>query len=226
MTDGSSSAAPALRAPPLGPALLLGLALRPLRPVLLQPLFDALAGLILRRHPALLERMAAYADRPVCIDPVDLPFVLLLHPDPACPRLRVLAPAAAVVEACAVIRGPLETLIALAEGRVDGDTLFFSRALVVEGDTEVVVALRNAIDDAGIDLTDDLAAALGPLSGPFRRAVHAGRQVATAMQGGVETLRQAVIAPALQGAAAQDVRLAELEAEVRALRKSARRGPL
>ena len=52
----------------------------------------------------------------------------------------------------------------LVDGSYDGDALFFSRDLVVEGDVEAVLALRNAIDDAGIDLVADTAALFGPLA--------------------------------------------------------------
>ncbi|MBI5166006.1 MAG: SCP2 sterol-binding domain-containing protein, partial [Magnetospirillum sp.] len=130
--------------PPFTPVLLLGLALKPVRPSLLQPAFDAMLRVVRRRHPDILDRLSAYADAVVCIDPTDLPFVLLLEPNPEDPRLTVRR-AVDPGEVSATVRGPLETLIALAEGRVDGDALFFTRQLVVEGDTEVVVALRNAV---------------------------------------------------------------------------------
>ena len=211
--------------PPFSPVLLLGLALRPVRPALLQPLFDTMLRLVRTRHPDILERLEAYGDKIVCIDPVDLPFALVLEPDPAQPRLTVRRFVDAD-EVHATIRGPLETLIALAEGRMDGDALFFSRQLVVEGDTEVVVALRNAIDGAGIDLVADLTAALGPLSQPARRAAGSLLEAVAGLRSGVEMLRQSFIAPAMQGVAARDARLAELEAEVKALRKAGRRGGL
>lgn len=211
--------------PPFSPVLLLGLALKPVRPALLQPLFDAMLRVVRTRHPDILERLEAYGDRIVCIDPVDLPFALLLEPDPAQPRLTVRRFVDAD-EVHATIRGPLETLIALAEGRLDGDALFFSRQLVVEGDTEVVVALRNAIDGAGIDLVADLTSALGPLANPARRAADAALGLVSGLRASVETVRQSFIAPALQSASARDARLAELEAEVKALRKAGRRGGL
>ncbi len=56
-------------------------------------------------------------------------------------------------------------------GRYDGDALFFSRDLMIEGDTEVVLALRNALDDAELDLGAELAAMAGPLKGAVRRAL-------------------------------------------------------
>ncbi len=210
-------------APPFSPVLLLGLALRPLRPSMVQPVFDALLQLVRRRHPDMLERMDAFGGKVVCVDPIDLPFALLLDLDPAGPRLTVRR-FVDRDEAHATIRGPLETLIALAEGKMDGDALFFSRQLLIEGDTEVVVALRNAVDGAGIDLVAELTGLLGPLANPARRLALGALDVLSHMREDVEILRQSLIAPALRESASRDARLAELEAEVKSLRKSARRG--
>jgi predicted lipid carrier protein YhbT len=60
-------------------------------------------------------------------------------------------------------------MLGLAEGRLDGDAVFFARKLAVTGNMEAVLALRNALDDSGIDLVK-LA---GDMSGPIRRPVMA-----------------------------------------------------
>jgi predicted lipid carrier protein YhbT len=60
-------------------------------------------------------------------------------------------------------------LLALAEGRVDGDAEFFGRQISIDGDMEAVLALRNAIENSAIDFTKDLA----PSRGPLRRPVEA-----------------------------------------------------
>ncbi|UEX79722.1 ubiquinone anaerobic biosynthesis accessory factor UbiT [Spiribacter halobius] len=73
-------------------------------------------------------------------------------------RLLVLPPATA---ADTVIRGPAAIFVGLARRRLDPDTAFFQRRLVVEGDTELALAAKNALD--GID-----AEALPPL---LRRAL-------------------------------------------------------
>ncbi|MCC6472326.1 MAG: SCP2 sterol-binding domain-containing protein [Burkholderiales bacterium] len=43
-------------------------------------------------------------------------------------------------------RAPLEAFLALAAREEDADTLFFQRRLVVEGDTELGLAVRNLLD--------------------------------------------------------------------------------
>ncbi len=206
---------------PFSPVLLAGLALAPVPPRLLQPLFDAILSVVRRRHPDILERLAAYPDASVGIHPVDLPFVLILDAHPESPRLTVRRDFEGV-PVTAVIRGPLAMLIALAEGRTDGDAAFFSRQLVFEGDTEVVVALRNAIDGAGIDLQADFAATLGPLARPLRHVFGLGGRLFGRIAHDMDTVRSALLAPALRGADAQTARLNELEAELTALRRTLR----
>ena len=69
------------------------------------------------------------------------------------------------------ITGPLAALIGLVYGSCDGDALFFSRDRQIEGDMEAAVALRNAIDDAVIDIVAESVAWMGPLSPIVERLV-------------------------------------------------------
>ena len=145
-----------------------GLALRPLP---LPPLGLLLTGLTRRlcaRRPVLLRRLGAHADRRFLIDATDLPMLLLLHPAAArmTAHRRSCPP-----QHDARIAGTLSALLAMLHGAQDGDALFFSRDLAVEGDTAAVLALRNAIDDAELDLTEEIAALAGPLAAPLRLAV-------------------------------------------------------
>jgi predicted lipid carrier protein YhbT len=57
------------------------------------------------------------------------------------------------------------------DGQSDSDALFFNRDLSVTGDTEAVVALRNALDNMDATLADDVAACFGPLSRPVRAVI-------------------------------------------------------
>jgi predicted lipid carrier protein YhbT len=89
------------------------------------------------------------------------------------PRLDVVRELPADVDAR--ISASIASLLALLEGRLDGDALMFSRQLVVGGDVEAVLALRNAIDDAGLDIVTEVAALLGPFGQPVERVLEAAR---------------------------------------------------
>lgn len=141
-----------------------------MRPLPLMPLQLALAGFlqrILRRNPAMFDRLGAHAHARFGIKPTDLPFAFVVEATPG--RLTVVRDLPRDLDAR--ISASLANLLALLEGRVDGDALMFSRDLVIEGDVEAVLALRNAIDDAQLDLVTQLSALFGPLSAPARRAL-------------------------------------------------------
>ncbi len=190
--------------------------MRPLPPALLRPALDAAMAAIRRRHPGLLDRLSGLGDPTFLIDPTDIPFRFLLLADAEEPRLRAVG-ADEEVEATATIRGPLMTLIDLMEGRLDGDALFFSRDLVVEGDTEAVVALRNAVESAEIDLVSDLLSMLGPLALPAGVLASGAGALLSRLARDMETVRAAIVAPAARHAEAQAVRLRELDEKVTAL---------
>jgi len=116
---------------------------------LLRPVFQQLMAGLLRRHPEMFDRLGEYGRVDFLIDPVDLPVVFIMRPDPEHPLLTPYGRDAAPTWGAAV-RGPLPRLISMVNGREDGDALFFSRDIVIEGDTEAVLALRNAIDDANV----------------------------------------------------------------------------
>lgn len=142
-----------------------------MRPLPLSPLQFALRRLlagILERHPDLVDRLSGLERRRIAVDPDDLPFVIMLEPHDATISLQVLRRSDAK-DAHSRIRGPLLMLIGLVDGAYDGDALFFSRDLTIEGDIEAVLALRNAIDDASIDILGEVAATCGSYGFPFDR---------------------------------------------------------
>lgn len=150
-----------------------GSALRPLPLLPLQFALRRLTAGIIARHPHVLERLGPYRAKRIAIEPTDLPFAILLEPQRETITLRVVRalPARA---ADARIHGPLLALIGLVDSAHDGDALFFSREIAIEGDVECVLALRNAIDDAQIDLAIETTAWAGPLAAPLHYATRAG----------------------------------------------------
>lgn len=116
---------------------------------------------IVRLHGGLFERLGEHRGKRYAFRPSDLPLAFVVSP--AVPSVSV-SRARLRVEADAAVEGPFFMLLALLEGRQDADALFFSRELTVTGDMEAMLALRNALDDSGIDLPRDLAAMAGPFA--------------------------------------------------------------
>jgi len=221
----TSEPGPTGMVPPFSPVLLGGLLLLPLPARLLQPVLRAIMGAVAQRHPAVLERLGAYADTVFLIDPIDLPIRFLLQVGPKQAKLTI-AQEAQAAQATAVVRGSLLALIDLLEGRVDGDALFFSRRLAIEGDTEAVVALRNAVDGEEVDIIDDILVHAGPLARPARLAVRRLLRLARRAGRDMALLQGALLQPALErleSQAAETERLRQAMAKAAPLRS--RRSP-
>lgn len=132
----------------------------------MQLVLDRIVRGVAARRVSLFERLGRHCRSIYLIDPVDLPVVLVLTPDPRAPELRLAWRGTAPQSDCRIAGGFL-TLLALIDGRRDGDALFFSRDLTVEGDVDAVVTLRNALDDLDTTLVQDIVAASGPLRLPL-----------------------------------------------------------
>jgi len=150
--------------------------LAPVPLALLQPIFNRIATHVATARPELFHRLGAHAGKRFLIDPTDLPFVLVLTPLPERPLLTAHRRHERVAHAAA-IAGKFFNLLDMIDGSLDGDALFFSRDLQVSGDTEAVVALRNALDDFEGSALDSVVASFGPLSGTAGVALSAVRSI-------------------------------------------------
>lgn len=134
-------------------------------------------GQALRQHPDLFDRLGEHAAKSFGFRPSDLDLGFVVHP--STPAIRVYR-AKKMPRVDAAMSGPMLTLLALLEGRIDGDAVFFSRELKVTGDMEAMLALRNGLDNCGFDLPRDLAGLAGPLAFPARRIAEVVRERALA----------------------------------------------
>ena len=139
--------------------------LLPLLP--LQLMLDASLREIRTRHPRIFDRLGVHTGKRFGIDPTDLPLAFMLEPRRLSPQIRAVRTLPAGVDV--TIAAPLAALMGMVDGSYDGDALFFSRDIQVDGDMEAVVALRNAIDDSRIDIMAESVAWLGPLKAPAER---------------------------------------------------------
>jgi O2-independent ubiquinone biosynthesis accessory factor UbiT len=142
------------------------LPLLPLEVVLRRLMANAMAA-----RPSFAERLGEHAGCTFAIDPVDCPFVFLMRPGKDKLDFRVERRADAD-RFDARIAAPLIVLLGMIDGTYDGDALFFSRDLMIEGDTGAVLALRNAIENADLDPATVLGLPKS-LQGPANRASRA-----------------------------------------------------
>ncbi len=137
------------------------------------PLLQRMIDLLMRRmrhsHPSLFSNLALLDSAVICVKPSDLPHQFVLRFGQGPTSLSLAKPQNPVSDAC--IKGKLEALLNLLEGRIDSDMLFFSRDIEITGDTAVIVGLRNTLDREEINLLDDITAMSGPFGGPARKMV-------------------------------------------------------
>lgn len=143
-------------------------AMRPLPLAPVSVLLTRLARRVATQHPDLFARMGEYGGARFELDMTDQPFVLLLYLGNGVPGIKAVRRGRGA-EVEATIRGPVAAFLGMMHGTLDGDALFFSRDLSVEGDTSAVLALRNAIDDAELDLVEEIG--LGDTSCALLRRV-------------------------------------------------------
>ncbi len=131
----------------------------PLAPLSL--ILSSYACRVAKNHPSMMRRLGEHNKTDFVLDPTDLPISIEMNPNRGYPRITVVRGNG---QGTARIAGPLAALMGLVHGAFDGDALFFSRDLVIEGDTAATLALRNAIDDAELDLGEEMAGATGPFA--------------------------------------------------------------
>jgi O2-independent ubiquinone biosynthesis accessory factor UbiT len=142
-------------------------------PFVLSRAVDALMRRMERAHPKLFKNLARLKPAVVHVEPSDLPhrFELKYGGDEKA-KVRLLQKWDKGT-ADAYVKGNIDILLNLLEGRIDGDALFFTRGLVITGDTAAIVALRNTLDREEIDLFADITGMFGPLAKPVGRALTA-----------------------------------------------------
>ncbi len=124
---------------------------------------------IVKQQPQFFARLGEHANKRFFINPTNLPLAFLLEPRTEKPRLRILLTCKESDSYDVRISGSFSTLLDMAKGDSDGDALFFSRALCIEGDTGAVVALRNALDNMDHSLLEEILLSVGMFAMPIKK---------------------------------------------------------
>lgn len=197
--------------PAFSPALFLGLMLQPLP---LRGFFKVVInrGLhnIQKKHPEISERLTEFYGQSVLIEVRDLFLYVILKIEEKLSADVVAHSFSTTTKAA--IHGDLHSLLKLIQGESDGDALFFSRELSFEGDTEIVVAIRNAFDGTSIALAQEAFFIPKIL-----------QQGITKMTHDCETLRQSLLAPANKKMDQVNATVEQLQKKVTQLEKENKR---
>lgn len=141
----------------------------------IQPVLRRIVNRIATDNPDMFGRLGPHYNALFVIDPVNLPFVFVLRPDPD-DLLLVARQRKGIPPHDAKISGSFLDLLMLVDGDLDGDALFFARNLTITGNTEAVVCLRNALDDIDDSIAENVADMFGSPGraalGALRRAKH------------------------------------------------------
>lgn len=178
------------------------------------PLVEHLLNRCMRRldaHcPNLRGRLADANGKCFALVMVDMPFTVLMrikNGSPAC----VLLSKHNVYSADVSIHATSQKLLALLEGKEDGDALFFSRHLQVSGDTEALLILRNALDSEPVNLREILYSVFGPFEDMARRISKPVESVGMRLARDIQQLHHALIQPLTQRQHAFTLQLQQME---------------
>ena len=175
------------------PLLIAGMMIRPLPVAPLNRVLQHMAKRIQNNHPAILDRLRPLAGTNFLICPTDLPHDMRLiigdgHVD-CMIEDKFMGPVDVTIS------GPFISLMDMMDGKVDGDALFFSRSLSVEGDTEALLTLRNAMDSDDIDLRTEILDGFGLLKSPAEAALKVGQHLFQSLSRDMGSFRKALTQP-------------------------------
>ncbi len=134
--------------------------LRPIPLKILQPAINRAVSKVIEKNPQIFDRLATNGNKSILINPTNLPMVFLFKPNHLNPSVYAYRNENGL-SYDASISGSVLTLLSMIDGELDGDALFFTRDIVINGDTEAIVALRNAFDDVDGSIANDIAQIFG-----------------------------------------------------------------
>ncbi|MBL8903195.1 MAG: SCP2 sterol-binding domain-containing protein [Rhizobiales bacterium] len=145
--------------------VVIGKLLAPLPLFPLQFILSRMVKGITQRRPEFFARLGPHIGSSYALDVTELPFVLLLKPNPQKPEMTAHRRSEKIASD-ASISGPFMDLFKVLDGRGDSDAMFFSGNIKVSGNTEAAVCLRYALDDLEGSVIEDLLHMGGPVLMP------------------------------------------------------------
>ncbi|WP_417462584.1 ubiquinone anaerobic biosynthesis accessory factor UbiT [Kordiimonas sp.] len=182
---------------------------------------QAVVDRITSSHPDAFSRLHLTPGTLYRIAATDVGIAFMVIANPGGFRVKT-APASHPARAHVSIEAPISALIALLEGKSDGDALFFARNIQVTGDTEALLMLRNAIDSVEIDFRAELLSFLGPAEPIVRRTIQLGSSVHSTLLCHSQQLQNWFQARPMMQVAALNTKVRQLSDDLASLRRQVR----
>ncbi|MCL2567409.1 MAG: SCP2 sterol-binding domain-containing protein [Alphaproteobacteria bacterium] len=196
----------------LSVVLLLGIFFKKVPLSFLQPFLDKSLKIMQEKHPRIFERLSG-EEFDFIIDATDLPFVFYLKPSLTSPVLKAIH-RSEHVNVAATIKGSLSNLLQLFEGNADGDAMFFSNELVIEGSTAASVALRNAVDGEDMNIIADLSSMAAPFENAAKKIGNKTVEKYSILQNSLNTITSAILSKTNKDIASIKNRIIEAEEDL------------
>lgn len=216
--------------PPFSPVLFAGFLASPIPVRIFTPIASHILANIKELYPSIFDRLKPLGFCLFLITPTDFSHQFLVTLNNGDADVEILKPHTRPSVIDASISGPLLTLLALLEGRIDGDALFFSRELTVSGDTEAILTLRNAVDSVDINFENILSHKFKQLVPFLNLLLPKIITLFKRSQSDMDTIRRSLISPLNHRLSLQDAdldrqeeRLKKMEKELRQLKAQVKR---
>ncbi len=175
------------------PTIIAGIVLRPLPHTFIDVFIQKISQTLCQNHPAVIKRLTPIIGTHFLIRPIDLPYSIdLLVKDNA---LEARLCNDETINPDVSISGSLLALTDMLRSNADGDALFFSREISVEGDTEALLTLRNALDSEDIHFKEELLEMFGPLRKPVGLIANNMEHVISHIKNDMEQIAEAITSP-------------------------------
>ena len=149
-------------APEFNSSLLYGLLAKPIicRPII-QIGISKLTKLFIDKHPRVIKKMSQFSPSRMVLVPLDMPFDFFVEFSNESLQINIIDKNTYLGKNLTKITASIDVFVKMLEGNLDGDALFFSRKLIIEGETTIIVALRNILEAENVNIKNDIKKSLG-----------------------------------------------------------------
>lgn len=203
--------------PPFSPVLIAGLLTQPMPLYIVDKVLEHITVNLQKNHPSIIERLQIIEDKKFLISPTDLPFAIII----TFLKNEIISVATKDenIETDVKIYGSISSLVKMLNGEVDGDALFFSRDLTIEGDTEALLALRNSMDADDINILYEMLDSFGILGSIIEKFIKPAKKVHGKIADNMNIIKDSILGSVMEDLESQEAYLDKINEKISKFQK-------